>query len=128
MQPHVLIKSIADISKRPTRQYYFGIDLGTTYSAIAAFDVFGLAGATMPVSVVDVEQPTDQGSKISPLFPSVVFCRPDGNIIYGEGAKAYRPRPAVRGRNIFYSVKSEMGLGREPFYVDAEDSPTGYTV
>jgi Fe-S protein assembly chaperone HscA len=91
-----------------------GIDLGTTFSLIAAFD----PAAGRPRCV-----PGPYGST---LCPSVVSVDPDGNILVGEPA---RRRLLTQPERTIYSVKRLMGRGVEdvqeelklfPFRIDPE--------
>jgi molecular chaperone DnaK (HSP70) len=99
-------------------RYFVGIDLGTTNSTLAFVDTQALlegdlAGA---VRVLTVRQEMESGAIFSPLVPSAV-AQVDRDLWWvGQGAKDLRRRGLLRGRQIFYSCKSEMGLGREPFY------------
>jgi len=69
--------------------------------------------------VLEIEQPTREGSFTSPLVPSVVVILPDGRVWVGEGAKRLRAFPTEYGlsfeKNLFYDTKNEMGL-RKTYY------------
>jgi molecular chaperone DnaK (HSP70) len=108
--------------------HYVGIDLGTTNSAAAIVDVRALLAGDLEqgVRLVPVRQEGANGATYSPLLPSVVAEVSPGEWQVGQGAKEARQRGLLRGRQIFYSTKSEMGLGREPYYPFASrdlDSP-----
>jgi molecular chaperone DnaK (HSP70) len=71
------------------------------------------------IRVLEIEQPTREGSYTSPLVPSVVAILPDGRVWVGEGAKRLRAFPTEYGlsfeKNLFYDTKNEMGL-RKTYY------------
>jgi molecular chaperone DnaK len=98
-------------------RYFIGIDLGTTNSTLACMDAQALLDGdrSNSVRVLTVRQETDDGATFSPLVASAVAQVGSGWRV-GLGAKELRRRGLLRGRQIFYSTKSEMGLGREPFY------------
>jgi len=91
-----------------------GIDLGTTFSLIAAFDPAEGRPRCVP------------GPYGSTLCPSVVSVDPDGSILVGEPA---RRRLLTQPERTIYSVKRLMGRGVEdvqeelklfPFRIDPE--------
>jgi molecular chaperone DnaK len=91
-----------------------GIDLGTTFSLIAALDPVEGRPRCVP------------GPYGSPLCPSVVSVDSDGSILVGEAA---RRRLLTQPERTIYSVKRLMGRGVEdiqdelklfPFQVDAQ--------
>ena len=99
-------------------RYHVGIDLGTTNSSVAIVDALALldGDTDAAVSVLPVRQECSDGTITSPLLASVVAEVLPGEWWVGRGAREARSRGLMRGRQIFYSTKSEMGLGREPFY------------
>jgi molecular chaperone DnaK len=99
-------------------RYYVGIDLGTTSSTAAVVDAQAIADGDVEaaVRVLPIRQQTENGATYSPLLASVVAEVSPGIWWVGQGAKEARRRGLLRGRQIFYSTKSEMGIGREPFY------------
>jgi molecular chaperone DnaK len=124
--------------------FVIGIDLGTTNSLMA---MAGLRDATrylpaadapldaesslpqfIPVKLLQLPQPNEDGTVASHiLFPSVVFqADGDSRPLVGMGAKEAKFH-FRRGRNVFYSVKLDLGTDREPFYPgavsNALDSP-----
>src|SRR3954464_14649343 len=91
-----------------------GIDLGTTFSLIAAYD----SATGRPESVI--------GPYGSPLCPSIVSVDENGSVLVGEAA---RRRLLIQPDRTIYSVKRLMGRGFEdvqeelkvfPFRVDPE--------
>jgi len=98
-------------------RYFVGVDLGTTNSTFAYVDAQALleGDRVNAVGVVTVRQETEAGATYSPLVASAV-AQVGEEWRVGVGAKELRRRGLLRGRQIFYSTKSEMGLGREPFY------------
>ncbi len=112
-----------------TARYYAGIDLGTTNSSVTLVDALALlrGDADEAVRVLPLRQHTSRGVVESPYLPSVVAEVEPGEWWVGHGAREARSRGLLRGRQIFYSTKLEMGLGREPFYPQAAspeyDSP-----
>ena len=110
-------------------RYHVGIDLGTTNSSVAIVDAQALleGDTDAAVSVLPVRQECSDGTITSPLLASVVAEVAPGEWWVGRGAREARSRGLLRGRQVFYSTKSEMGLGREPFYPSAAsreyDSP-----
>jgi molecular chaperone DnaK (HSP70) len=74
-----------------------GIDLGTTYSAVAAYDP----------DEADAVILADDGATST---PSVVWDRPDGTVVVGADAKSAIPQDPV---NIRIEVKREMGAQTE---------------
>ncbi len=117
------------ISKTAGVRWFCGIDLGTTNSSVAILDswAFGSKDRPLEASMVPIRQSTRTGVIESALFPSVVAEVFPGEWIAGEGAKEARGLGLRKDRRIFYSTKSEMGLGREPYYPFASsnkfDSP-----
>lgn len=101
-----------------------GIDLGTTNSAAAMIAWDPASGAPPVVRVLEIEQPTREGTYSSPLVPSVVAALPDGPILVGEGAKRLRAFLTDYGlsfeKNLFYDTKNEMGL-RKTYYRAPDD-------
>lgn len=112
------------ISKRTDLRWFCGIDLGTTNSSVAILDSWALRshGWSSAVSMVPIRQPIRNGVTESVLFPSVVAELSPGEWVAGQGAKEARGRGLRKDRRIFYSTKSEMGLGREPYYPFASSS------
>jgi molecular chaperone DnaK len=112
-----------------TARYYAGIDLGTTHSSVTLVDAVALlrGDTDEAVRVLPVRQHTSRGVRESPLLPSIVAEVEPGEWWVGLGAREARSRGLLRGRQIFYSTKLEMGLGRDPFYPQASsreyDSP-----
>ena len=110
-------------------RYHVGIDLGTTNSSVAVVDGLALLEGDTDgaVQVLPVRQETEDGTVTSPFLASVVAEVGPGEWWVGRGAREARSRGLLRGRQVFYSTKSEMGLGREPFYPFASsreyDSP-----
>ena len=110
-------------------RYHVGIDLGTTNSSVAIVDALALLEGDTDgaVQVLPVRQETEDGTVTSPFLASVVAEVGPGEWWVGRGAREARSRGLLRGRQVFYSTKSEMGLGREPFYPFASsreyDSP-----
>lgn len=121
------------LKKQP---FVVGIDLGTTNSlmAIASMDLADKSIETqkesdsddspflhfLPVRLLQLPQKNLDGTTVSHyLFPSIVFQEtPDSEPIVGLGAKEakYKYR---RGKNVFYSVKMDLGLDYDPFYPSA---------
>lgn len=99
-------------------RYFVGIDLGTTNSTLAFVDAQALleGDVASAVRVLSVRQEMESGAVYSPLLASAVAMVDTDMWSVGQGAKELRRRGLLRGRQIFYSCKSEMGLGREPFY------------
>ncbi len=106
------------ISKTTGARWFCGIDLGTTNSSVAILDswAFHSDDRRLEISMVPIRQSTRTGVTESILFPSVVAELFPGEWIAGEGAKEARGLGSRKDRRIFYSTKSEMGLGREPYY------------
>lgn len=105
-------------------RYFAGIDLGTTNSAISIVDTKKLEGGNLvdAIEVVQLKQPLSYTNFFSPLLPSFVaeIDATKGRWLVGTGAKERRRlASSIRGFNIFYSTKTEMGLGRDPFYPQA---------
>ena len=73
----------------------YGIDLGTTYSAIAWLDQNG-----KPEVLANIDG--------QPTTPSVVYFESPDNIIVGETAKEMIPQPDGEGRVVSF-IKREMG-------------------
>src|SRR5262245_25485255 len=110
-------------------RYFAGIDLGTTNSSVTLVDALALLNGDTDagVRVLPIRQHTSRGVVESPYLASVVAEVEPGDWWVGQGAREARSRGLLRGRQIFYSTKLEMGLGREPFYPAAAsreyDSP-----
>jgi len=113
-----------------------GIDLGTTNSLVAVAGLADMrrrlpgvsssevvddsANEHIPVKILQLPQLNLDGTTSEHvLFPSVVF-QPDahGPRIVGAGASEakYSQR---RGHTVFYSVKLDLGIERDPFYPNA---------
>ena len=102
-------------------RYYVGIDLGTTNSSVTVVDALALlrGDTDAAVRLLPVRQATARGAIESPYLPSVVAELQPRCWSVGQGAREARSRGLLRNRQIFYSTKLEMGLGREPFYPSA---------
>lgn len=113
-----------DVSKSADSRWYCGIDLGTTNSSVAILDSSALRshGWSSAVSMVPIRQSIRNGVTESVLFPSVVAELFPGEWVAGQGAKEARGQGLRKDRRIFFSTKSEMGLGREPYYPFAATS------
>ncbi len=111
-------------AKSTDARWFCGIDLGTTNSSVAILDAWALRshGWSSAVSMVPIRQPVRNGVIESELFPSVVAELFPGEWVAGQGAKEARGQGLRKDRRIFYSTKSEMGLGREPYYPFASSS------
>jgi len=105
-------------------RWFCGIDLGTTNSLVAVVDSVALRARdySSAVRVLPVKQPTRNGVTESVLFPSVVAEVFQGEWTAGQGAKEARWQGLRKDRQIFYSTKSEMGIGRDPYYPFATSS------
>jgi molecular chaperone DnaK (HSP70) len=102
---------------RDIPRHFVGIDLGTTNSTAAVLDAEALYRGEHArlIRLVPIRQETDDGLIESPILPSVI-AQVAGTWRIGQGARDCRRQGMTRRRNIFYSTKSEMGLGREPYY------------
>ncbi len=104
----------------------WGIDLGTTNSTLCRATL--AAGSTVPAEseVVGLRQPTQAGTFIGTLVPSMVALH-QGQEFVGEGAKNLRaltaapPGGVARNVNLFHDCKNEIGTSRT--YPNA---PAGY--
>lgn len=85
----------------------FGIDLGTTYSAIAHVDAYGV-----PVVIKNI---TDDGSA---TIPSAIYIGPGGDVVVGETAKTSAPGEPDR---VFQEVKRGMGDSNYSIEVDGKE-------
>jgi len=99
-------------------RWFCGIDVGTTNSLVAVVDASAIRTRDWQSAVrtVPIRQPTRDGVTESVLFPSVVAEVFPGEWVTGLAAKEARGHGLRKDRQIFYSSKSEMGLGREPYY------------
>ena len=110
-------------------RYYVGIDLGTTNSSVTLVDALALlrGDTEEAVRVLPIRQRTSRGVVESPQLASVVAEVEPRDWRVGQGAREARSRGLLRNRQVFFSTKLEMGLGREPFYPQAAspeyDSP-----
>jgi molecular chaperone DnaK (HSP70) len=87
--------------KKPNLHRVVGIDLGTTYSAVAMFDTDEDAATIIPDRTFTPEADTT---------PSVVGFDPhDGRVIVGVAAKQAMSLPG-RGRETIIEIKREMGV------------------
>ena len=95
----------------------FGIDLGTTNSTLCLTTL--AAGSSTPADpeVVGLRQPTQAGTYIGTLVPSMVALH-KGQEFVGEGAKNLRaltaapPDGMTRNVNLFHDCKNEIGTSR----------------
>ena len=92
-----------------------GIDLGTTNSTMSEI-VWDPGSKALPrPRLIEVEQPTLEGTYTHVLVPSAVAIH-DGRIFVGEGAKRLRSRAhelgLERGRDVFYECKNDVGISR----------------
>ena len=132
----ITTRSDASNRKSPPANIVIGIDLGTTNSLLAlagatdqgyylpAPDEGGrsvpTSNSTVSVELIKLPQQNLDGTVAEHvLFPSVVF-QEAGNLtrFVGMGAKEAKFR-FRRGRQVFYSVKRDLGTDREPFYPGA---------
>ncbi|MDF1525518.1 MAG: Hsp70 family protein [bacterium] len=116
--PYILQKEVTQRTDIKS-QSFVGIDLGTTNCSVACVDPQKLLEGDLAeaVRLINIEQPRLSGRLHSPLLPSVVAQVDIDKWWVGQGARELiRQGNYVRGQNIFYSTKSEMGLGKEPFY------------
>jgi molecular chaperone DnaK (HSP70) len=100
-------------SEKPVR--VLGIDLGTTNSTVAEIVYDPNSDDDISVRCLAVEQQTGGRSHWSPLVPSMVALH-DGQEFIGEGARILRINGRMKKlgekRNLFSSVKNDMGLRR----------------
>jgi molecular chaperone DnaK len=86
--------------KNPDLHRVVGIDLGTTYSAVAAFDTDEDTAVIIPDRALTPE---------ADITPSVVGFDPkEGRVVVGAGAKQAMPLPG-RGGETIIEIKREMG-------------------
>ena len=115
-----------NFSPPPKSLTAWGIDLGTTNSTLCRTTL--AAGATVPAEpeVVELRQPTQAGTFIGTLVPSMVAVH-QGQEFIGEGAKNLRAlmadsaRGVSRNVSLFHDCKNEIGTSRT--YPNA---PSGY--
>jgi len=89
-----------------------GIDLGTTYSAVAYVDEFGKARIV----------PNGQNERVT---PSVVFFEEEGSVLVGQNAK---DETELSPENVVSFVKREMGKNKEEVRAEENDGiPIPYT-
>ncbi len=108
------------------------IDLGTTNSTIA--ESVWMPGYAPMCRVFEVVQPLSTGTFSSEMVPSVAVVMKDETIYIGEGARrkwhSVDRVHLVRGRNIFYETKNDMGLNKTyvgaPAYLDHAHKVAGY--
>ena len=99
-------------------QEFLGIDLGTTNSTAVVADGECLLKGEFKTALrlVPVRQESEFGAVESPLLPSVVGQIRPGSWVTGAGAKELRRHGLRKNRQIFYSTKSDMGVGKDPTY------------
>ncbi len=102
----------------PSGRWFCGIDLGTTNSVATIVDAEAIArsDSESAVRTIRVRQQTRGGAVESPLLASVVAEVAPGIWRVGAGARDTRGLGLRKDRQIFYSTKSDMGIGREPYY------------
>ncbi|MHB1414443.1 MAG: Hsp70 family protein [Chloroflexota bacterium] len=128
-----------DLAVRQNTPFVLGIDLGTTNSllAIARADdpsrylppqpgashgEDGPFAQHVRVDLMQLPQRNLDGTTSEDvMFPSVVYQSSDGNRLVGLGARDARFK-FRRGRQVFYSVKRDLGIDRHPFYPSAVSS------
>lgn len=105
-------------------RWFCGIDLGTTNSVGTILDARALWQGDVEgaIRTLRIRQQTRDGAIESPLLPSVVTAMGPDTYEVGTGAKDMRGRGLRKDRQIFYSTKSDMGIGREPYYPFAPKS------
>jgi molecular chaperone DnaK len=107
------------LSGRPLRVW--GIDLGTTNSTVAeiAWSPSDTTDSLPKCRCLELDQPTIDGMYTSPVVPSVVALRRNGEQWIGEGAKRLRARPQEQSlvveKSLFFETKNDMGL-RKTYY------------
>ncbi len=115
-----LVKAAGEVGRHiEGDRYCLGIDLGTTNSTAVVIDAQLVLEGDVAAAIreVSVRQEGRDRSQFDWLVPSVVAQPyPEGPWWVGRGAKELRSSGQQRGRTLFFSTKSEMGLGREPFY------------
>ncbi|NTV13958.1 MAG: Hsp70 family protein [Desulfobulbaceae bacterium] len=91
----------------------FGIDLGTTNSAIATLAWNPLLRSTIKAECLTIRQTLPDGSAISSdIVPSVVALK-QNDLLIGTGAKWLKSRKGyVPGQNIFSECKNDIGVRR----------------
>jgi len=91
----------------------FGIDLGTTNSAIASLAWNPLLRSTIKAECLAIRQTLPDGSAISSdIVPSVVALQ-QNDLLIGTGAKGLKAMKGyVPGQNIFSECKNDIGVRR----------------
>jgi len=116
--PLIASSSTRDALARIGERWFCGIDLGTTNSVASVVDADAIARGDLrsAVRTVRIRQQTMNGAVDSVLLPSVVAEAVPGMRQVGAGAKEARGQGLRKDRQIFYATKSDMGIGREPYY------------
>jgi len=104
----------------------YGIDLGTTYSLIAAIDPAKVTKEnlhSLPVQLMSIRQkgPFESDGVISDIKLASIVGEFDGSVYVGNllyDKKAIF-KYFVRDENILYHWKTDLGMGYEPFYLNA---------
>lgn len=95
----------------------WGIDLGTTNATLCRASLVANSTAQDEPEVVELRQPTQAGTFIGTLLPSMVALH-QGQEFVGEGAKNLRALTATaaggitRNVNLFHDCKNEIGTSR----------------
>ncbi len=91
----------------------FGIDLGTTNSAIAALAWNPLQRSTVLAECLAIQQTLPDGKFVSSTnIPSVVAIK-QSDVLIGEGAKWLKARNGYQPwRNLFFECKNDIGVRR----------------
>lgn len=104
----------------------YGIDLGTTYSLIAAIDPAKVTKEnlhSLPVQLMSIRQkgPFKSDTIISDIKLASIVGEYDGNVYVGNLLydKKALFRYFVKDENILYHWKTDLGMDYEPFYLNA---------
>lgn len=118
--------AISASSLESTNSVCFGVDLGTTYSLMAAIDPAKVTKDnlhSLPVQLLSIKQkgPFSSDNIISDVKLASIVGEYDGKVYVGNHLynKKALVKHFVKDENILYNWKTDLGMDYEPFYLNA---------
>lgn len=118
--------AISDRTLANSDSICYGVDLGTTYSLMAAIDPANVTKEnlhSLPVQLLSIRQkgPFSTDNIISDVKLASIVGEYDGNVYVGNHLynKKALVKHFVKDENILYHWKTDLGMDYEPFYLNA---------